>query len=117
MARKRMTADERRQAEHDADARQWRVFKPKLEAASSMKAAHALVAETPPHGRPGRHFYSNLAFFLQSFDIPDGSSDSERPLYLEFVRRLDAAGELKPGALATIEDRFRHAAPGRIAFY
>ena len=73
--------------------------------------------ESPGQGMPGRHFYSSLAFFLQSFEIPNGSSDAERRLYLEFVRRLDAAGELKPGALTMIEDRFRQAAPGRVAFY
>jgi hypothetical protein len=36
MARRRTTADERRQAAYEADARQWRVFQPKLAAASSM---------------------------------------------------------------------------------
>lgn len=117
MARTRKTADERRQADYEADARQWQVFKPKLESASSMNAARALLNEAPGQAMPGRHFYSSLGFFLQSFEIPNGSSDSERRLYVEFVRRLDAAGELKPGALAVIEDRFRHAAPGRIAFY
>ena len=117
MARRRKTADERRQAEYEADARQWQVFRPKLEAASSMDAARALLNDAPGQGMPGRHFYSNLGFFLQSFEIPNGSTDSERRLYLEFVRRLDAAGELKPGALAMIEDRLRQAAPGRVAFY
>jgi hypothetical protein len=117
MARKRMTADERRQAEHEAVGKQWRVFMPKLEAASSMVAAQALVREAPGQGVAGRQFYSNLGFFLQSFEIPSGSNDTERRLYLEFVRRQDAAGELKPGAVAMIEDRFRHAAPGRVSFY
>jgi hypothetical protein len=54
---------------------------------------------------------------LHSLTIPNGSSDVERGLYLEFVRRLDATGELKSGALADIEERFRQAAPGRGAFY
>ena len=107
MARKRMTADERRQADYDAVAKQWALFRPKLEAAGTLAAAQALVAESPGEGTPGRQFYSNLGFFLQAFTIPNGSSNAERDLYLDFVRRLDAVGALKPGALTAIEERFR----------
>jgi hypothetical protein len=114
MARRRMTADERRQADYEALGRARAAFLRRLGAAGNMAVAQMLLKDAPPQGDIGRRFFSNLGFFLQAFEIPNGASDGEQTAYLEFVRRLDAAGELKPGALDRIEERFRQAGPGQI---
>ena len=106
MAR-RKTADERRQEQADAERRAWERFRPKLAALQTFQDAETLLGQAPPHGDPGRPFYSNLGFFIQSFDVPGGSSDTERALYLQFVERLDAAGALKPGARDRVERLLR----------
>ena len=68
-----------------------------------LKDAVALVDQAPGPDRPGRHFYSNLGFFLQSFMVPNGSNSDERALYVQLIRRMDEAGELKPGVPERIE--------------
>ena len=77
-------------------------FLPKLAALQSFEEARALVAQAPPPNSPGRRYYSNLGFFLQGFTVPMGSSQTERSLYMSFIRRLDAAGALKPGVAPQI---------------
>ena len=105
---RRTKADREREWQQARD-REWEQFRPKLAALQTFADAMALVDQAPRPDTPGRKFYSNLGFFLQAFTVPDGSNGEERALYLEFVRRLDAAGGLKPGALERIEEDFRRA--------
>ena len=60
------------------------------------------MAHAPPPDAPGRRFYSNLGFFLGAFTVPMGSNQTERSHYIEFIKRLDAAGALKPGAAEAV---------------
>ena len=109
MRRRRKTKAERDQEWRETERRVWEKFRPKLEAAQSFADALKLVAETVPPDSPGRRYYSNLGFFLQSFTPPGGSNYAEKTLYLQFIQRLDSAGELKPGARETVEQALRRA--------
>lgn len=109
MARNRKTKAQRDHERREAERREWEIFRPKLDALQSYVEALQLVAEAPPPDAPGRRYYSNLGFFLQAFVVPMGSSFVERALYLQFIRRLDAAGALKPGAGQQIEEALRNA--------
>jgi hypothetical protein len=106
MAKRRTKADRERER-YEADRREWERFRPRLEAAQTLADALRLAADTPRSDEPGRRYYSNLSFFLQTFIVPDGSSHEERALYLQLVRRLDATGVLKPGAGEKIQDALR----------
>ena len=103
MARKRKTATERRQEWAHADAGEWPKFRAQFDAAKGWKDSVALVDQAPGPDRPGRRFYSNLGFFLQSFMVPNGSNSDERGLYLQLIRRMAEAGELKPGVRGRVE--------------
>ncbi|QIN84642.1 hypothetical protein GBA63_19785 [Rubrobacter tropicus] len=105
MTRRRKTRT--RQEWEEADLRAWDEFSRRLEAAESMGDALALYASTPPPDSPGRRYYSNLGFFLQSFDVPGGSDYDERAMYLRFVKKLDDSGALKPGAGRKVRDKLR----------
>ena len=105
MARK--TKGQKIQERADAAHRVWEVFRPKLDAVQNLAEAHELAAETPPPDAPGRRYYSNLAYFLQCFGVPGGSSYAEKGLYLKMIARLDATGILKPGAREKIESDLR----------
>ena len=107
MARK--TKAQRDQEYADAKCRVWEIFRPKLDAVQSLAEAYKLVAETPPPDAPGRTYYSNLAFFLQCFGVPGGSSYTEKALYLQLIARLDATGILKAGAREKVESDLRQA--------
>ncbi len=109
MARTRKSKTQRDQERAEAERRVWEQFRPRLDALQSFADALKLVAEAPPPDAPGRRYYSNLGFFLQSFTVPLGSSHAEKSLYLQFIRRLDAAGALKPGAGQQIEEALRNA--------
>lgn len=93
----RPTKVERERGRAEANRHAWESFRSKLEALKSSAEARALVAEAPPPDSPGRHYYSNLGFFLQAFTVPLGSSYAEKALYRQFIRRIDGLGELKPG--------------------
>jgi hypothetical protein len=86
-------------------------FKERLAALDDYVDAVKLAHSGPGPDQPGRKNHSNLAFFLQQFTVPHGSNSTERSLYLAFVRKLDKAGKLKPGGLATVESRFVSARP------
>lgn len=105
----RKTKAEQDQQRAEAERTAWDVFLPKLEALQSYAEALQLVAAAPRPDSPGRRYYSNLGFFLQAFTVPDGSSYTEKVQYLCFVKKLDAAGELKPGALQSIEEALQKA--------
>jgi hypothetical protein len=109
MPRRRKTGAERERETRELDRRAWEEFRPKLEALQSYTDALAFVHQSPPPDSPGRHFYSNLAFFLQSFAPPMGASGGEKSLYLKLVQRFDEAGQLEPGRRAQIEADLRAA--------
>ena len=98
----RKTQAQRNQEFRDKEQRVWDEFRPKLESLASFVDAELLVASAPLPDSPGRRYYSNLNFFLQSFGVPMGSSRAERSMYLQFICRLDAAGALNPGAAEPI---------------
>jgi hypothetical protein len=103
----RKTRAERERERAEAEWRAWEEFRAKLAALESYVDAKLLVAQSPPPDSPGRSYYSNLAYFLQEFAVPAGSSHEERTLYLQFVRRLDSAGALKPGVGEEVGERLR----------
>jgi hypothetical protein len=107
--RRRKTNSNRRQEWLAADRRVWEQFRPKLEALSSFPEAQSLVIEAPPPNSPGRRYYSNLDFFLGTFAVPAGSNFVELSLYLQFIRRLDTAGTLKPGIGKNVQEAIQHA--------
>jgi hypothetical protein len=77
---------------------QWEVFAAKLDGVKTLAEAKSLVLDSPPEpDSPARSFYSNLRFFLQEFIVPSRAGREEREGYVLFIKRLDAAGELKPG--------------------
>src|SRR4051812_9805806 len=96
MAKKRVTTAARVRDTADDDRRVWEAFRPRLEALQTMAQAVQLMNEAPPADAPGRQYHVNLGFFLGAFTVPAGTSYAEKDLYLQFVRRLNAAGELKP---------------------
>ena len=100
---KRMSKAEQHQKHADDDAREWDGFRPRLDALADLTEAMRLVGESPAHDAPGRRYYSNLGFFLGAFSVPAGSSYAEKALYLHFVRRLNATGQLKPAGGKKIE--------------
>jgi len=67
----------------------------------------------PPPDAPGRRHYANLAIFLQRFQVPVHSSQAEKEAYLQLVRRLEAAGQLKPGVGKQLEDALLRAMEAR----
>jgi hypothetical protein len=94
----------------EAERRVWEDFRAKLAAAQTYLDALTLVAEgAPPPESPGRRYYANLGTFLQLFQVPVRSSHAEKELYLEFIERLDAAGQLKPGVREQLEGALRRA--------
>lgn len=77
---------------------QWVEFEAKLGLVKTLAEANSLVLDAPPEkDSPARSFYSNLRFFLQEFIVPSRAGREERECYVEFIKRLDSAGELKPG--------------------
>ena len=104
MAGRRSIGTGRGRGWEEADLRAWSLFRSRLEAATSFAEAQVLVREAPPPDSPGRRYYSNLGFFLQSFAVPTGSGHEERELYLRFVEKLDGSGALKRGAGQKVRD-------------
>ncbi len=93
----------------EADRRAWNHFRLRLESLNSFVEALLLIREAPPPDSPGRRYYSNLAFFLDEFTIPAGSSREEMELYLRFIQRLEAANALNPGAAQQVQEKLRRA--------
>jgi hypothetical protein len=100
--RERMRANQEREV--------WDDLVGKLAKVKDLKDALMLAHSGPGPDRPGRRYYSNFQFFMGGFAVPGGANGTERSMYLQIVRRLDANGELKPGALAEVEERFKEAA-------
>jgi hypothetical protein len=91
------TKADREREYRDREQKVWDEFVPQLAALQTYDDAVELAARTPRPDAPGRRYYSNLSFFLGQFTVPMGSNGTERSLYAAFIRRLDAAGALKPG--------------------
>jgi hypothetical protein len=98
MRRKRKTKAEKEREWARIERQNWDIFRERLEGLQSFAGAAQLVAQAVQPGGPGRRFYSNLGFFLQAFIPPDGASAVELGLYIQLIERMDAGGELKPGA-------------------
>ena len=109
MKKKRKSGAQRRQEWHGADRKMWQDFQPKLAAAGSLLEVRTLLRESPPPDAPGRGYYSDLRFFIDTFIVPDGSTGAERALYRKLVDKLDANGELKPGGRENSEKVLREA--------
>ncbi|MFN0177169.1 MAG: hypothetical protein ACKVZ0_00080 [Gemmatimonadales bacterium] len=109
MPRRRKTVAERRQERDEAQRLAWEVFRPLLKRVQTYVEALALVHGGPGPDQPGRRYYSNLAFFLQTFAPPGDSSHDEKALYLELIGRFDAEGAIKPGLRVGLEEQMRAA--------
>ena len=98
----------------EAEQRVWEDLRFKLAALQTYMEALQLVVEgAPPPDAPGRRHYANLAIFLQRFQVPVHSSQAEKEAYLQLVRRLEAAGQLKPGVGKQLEDALLRAMEAR----
>src|SRR5688572_848259 len=104
MVKRRKTAVERRRESENADHQAWQSFYPKLVATQTYIEAVRLLSESPIPDSPGRRYYSNLGFFLQSYAAPAGANGAELIEYRRLIRLFDAEGVLRKGALSQIED-------------
>jgi hypothetical protein len=107
MRRPRKTEAQRRAERDAATASEWEHFRPRLAAIRSYKDALILAASAPAETAPGRKFYSNLGFFLQSFRVPTGASYEERQLYFAMFAHFEAEGAISPEVRAQVETAFR----------
>lgn len=104
MKKKRKTSTERDTEYKRLTREHWPIFKDRLEKTSTIAEAEALRREAVPENAPGRKFYRNFGTFLVgNFMIPYGVGYEELLLYLNFLRRLVASGDLKPQDLPEIE--------------
>ena len=94
-----MAGKRQQELEHEA----WNEFKQKLAATNRLADAQAIVANGPKVDFPGRHFYSNLGYFLGGFHLPAMANVDEVSLYVELLRRIDASEKLTDGVV----DRFQ----------
>ncbi len=108
MARRRKTKSERESERWAKEQAIWQAFFPRLRACQSLTDAIVLVHEAVPEGRPGRKFYSNLGFFLNTFSAPDGASATELAAYIAIVERDPV---LRPDQKETAIGRLRSALP------
>jgi hypothetical protein len=106
---KRMTKTERHQKSKEDENRVWNLFRIRLEVLQNFTEAMQLVNESPSQDAPGRRYFSNLGFFLGAFSIPTGSSYAEKALYLQFIQRLNATGQLKPAGGKKVEAELQKA--------
>jgi len=107
MAKRRKTRAEREHEWAQAERRVWEEFQPRLASLQTFEEAAELVLSAPPADSPGRRYYSNLGFFMQQFNVPNGANGTERHLYAQLIQRLDAAGALKPGTAPGILEALR----------
>jgi hypothetical protein len=97
MRQKRKTKADRAVAFEVSQSAAWTKFQTKLCKIQTFVAAELLARNAPRPDAPGPIFYSNLAFFLQTFHLPSGANPTELRHYLALMNRLDASGGLKPG--------------------
>jgi hypothetical protein len=78
------------------EGHEWEKFVIAVDKVNNFAAAQAVAANTPREHEPGRHFYSNFAFFLESFFVPDNADFTEKTLYIRLIQRMRASGNVKP---------------------
>ena len=76
----------------------WEKFHPKVSAIHTLDDVREFLAGAPPAGSPSSAYYSNLAEFLLTLQVPKGTGEDERSLYAKLVERL---------AVPSAEDRSR----------
>lgn len=109
MAQRRKTKAQRDQERYEKEQRAWDLFRPQLETIGSVADAKKVLAGMPPPDSPGRKYYTNLGWFVDTFSPPGNSSAEEKGLYIEIIRKMDEQGELKEGAREQIEMGLRKA--------
>ena len=107
MSLRQTTKDQRRAEDAELDQQAWEDFLPKLAAAQTYRDALRLWDQARHESAPGRRYYSNLGFFLQSFAVPEGATSEEKQHYVRLIKQMDAEGWLKRGALEEILAKFR----------
>lgn len=109
MSKRPTSAD--RAAKRQLDRSQaWAEFSHELATLGSAEEARALIGNAPPPDSPGRPFYSNFAnFFGNNFVAPGGASADELILYIGFIERLVAAGQVRPEDGTTVIEGLRKA--------
>lgn len=111
MPKPRRTEADRRRESEAANRDAWDYFSSQLLAAETFKAAALLAASTPKVDGSGRHYYSNLSWFLRTSQPPGGANNEERTLYVGLVRRACTAGEIEKPAMDEIIERFQNSRP------
>lgn len=114
MVRKRKTKAERERERYDASRRAWEVFAPRLERVGSFLEALKLLSDSVPPDTPGRSYYSNLGFFMQTFSPPAGANASELAQYRRLIELFDNEGALKPGVRPHVEEALDRAIRERV---
>ena len=109
MTRKRKSAAERRQEAYEREQQAWESFRPKLEAVNTVADAFTLLGDSVAPGSPGRGFYSNLGFFLQTFRPPAGANVHELSEYLRLIGLFDDDGVIKEGHREDLEAQLSEA--------
>lgn len=109
MAQRRKTKAERDQERYERDGRAWDLFRPQLEAIRSVADAKRVLAGMPLPDSPGRKYYTNLGWFMDTLSPPGNSSAEEKGLYIEMIIKMDEGGELKEGTREQIEMGLRKA--------
>jgi len=81
-------------------------FRNSLNKCKNFVEAQLLVKrELPSVNAPGRQYYSNLIFFLNTFHTHGSASKDELILYRDYIIRLHKTGQLKPGEGQRIIDK------------
>lgn len=109
MARRRKTKAERDLERDERDRRAWEIFRPQLEKIRCLAEAKSVLSGIPLPDSPGRKYYTNLLWFMDTFSPPGGSSAEEKRLYIEIVKGMDVAGELKEGVAPRVEESLKTA--------
>ncbi len=88
-----MDASQKKTIQLDADwakleRHAWEKFHPKVSAIQTLDEVRELLAGAPPAGSPSSAYYSNLAEFLLTLQVPKGTGEEERLLYARLMERL-----------------------------
>ena len=86
------------------ECRAWEDFQLKFSRVHTLIDAKKLVKQlqVQKHETSGRKYYANLNFFLESFNVPSGSSYSERLNYIQFIQHLNESDTSKVGKVEEI---------------
>lgn len=64
----------------------------------------SLLSDSVAPGTPGRSYYSNLGFFMQTFSPPAGANAFELAQYRRLIALFENEGALKPGVRSRFEE-------------